>query len=171
MLDVLRWLLARRAGSVRAVASLLAVLLSACASTEDNGFLGAVELGDDLIAPDVALDEELFVCRIQPEVLTRHSCASGRDGESGGCHDSRSALRLMTVSGNPPCNADGEITGSVPDDYQQNLDALRFSVQADPESSPLYLRPTARAAHPRKIFDESDPEAELIAEWITGAAP
>lgn len=146
-------------------------LLCACAcSTQDNGFVGSVDLGDDVIAPEVSLDEETFVCRIQPEVLTRHSCATGMSGEAGGCHDTRSALRLLPTDEAPPCNANDEIIRDVPEAYTRNFEAIRFTVQADPENSPLYLRPTGRAAHPRRIFDTSDDAAELIAEWIAQGA-
>jgi hypothetical protein len=151
-------------------AALALALCCAGCETRENGFVGSIDLGDDIIAPDVALDEETFVCRIQPEVLTRHSCATGMDGELGGCHDSRSALRLLATDEPPPCNAEGEIIDTVPDAYARNLEAIRFTVQADPESSPLYLRPIGRAAHPRRIFDSDDAAAELIAEWIAQGA-
>lgn len=153
-------------------ASLVAIaafsLCAGCTSTSDNGLLGSIDLGSDIIPPDIALDEETFVCRIQPEVLTRHSCATGMNGES--CHSSRSAFRLIDVTDDPPCNAENEITGSVPDDIERNFEAVRFVVQADPETSPFYLRPTGRAAHPRTIFGSDDPAAELIAEWIAQGA-
>ena len=141
--------------------------LRACANTSDNGFVGSVDLGSDIVPPEVVLDEETFVCVIQPEVLTRHSCATGMNGESGSCHTSRSALRLVDASDDdPPCNAENQVVGPVPESYMRNFEAVRFAVQADPESSPLYLRPTGRAAHPRVIFGADDPAAELIADWI-----
>lgn len=150
----------------RAVA-LLGAGLAACASTDDNGLLGTVELGDNFIAPELQLSDELFYCRIQPEVLTEHSCASGQAGEAGGCHDSQSALRLVDTEAPPPCDADATLVEDPPDAYRQNLEAVRFSVQSDALSSPLYLRPLNRASHPRAIFDEDDAAAELILEWIT----
>jgi hypothetical protein len=102
-------------------------------------------------------------------VLTRYSCASGVDGEAGSCHDSRSALRLLATENDPPC-ADGVLSGTAPAESVANLDALRFSVQSDPLTSPLYLRPLGRASHPRPIFGTGDEAAALIAEWIAGAA-
>lgn len=150
---------------------LCAVLLaSACGNTSENGFVGSVDLGSDIVPPEVLLDEETFVCVIQPEVLTRHSCASGQGGESGSCHTSRSALRLIDAPEDPPCNAENQVIGPVPESYMRNFEAVRFAVQADPESSPLYLRPTGRAAHPRVIFGADDPAAELIATWIAQGA-
>ena len=140
----------------------------ACGSSSDNGFTGSVELGDDFVAPDLQLDEDFFVCRIQPEVLTRNSCATGKDGESGSCHDSRSALRLMATDAPAPCDGDGQVVDTIPDAYALNLERVRFSVQSDPLTSPLYLRPLGRASHPRTIFDEGDPAADLIVRWISG---
>jgi hypothetical protein len=130
---------------------------------------GSVDLGDDFVAPELQLDEDFFYCRIQPEVLTRHSCATGEDGESGGCHDSRSALRLAATDIEATC-AGGAAVGEVPDAVQANFEAVRFSVQSDPLTSPLYLRPLGRASHPRAIFNEDDAAAELIVEWISGAS-
>ena len=129
---------------------------------------GTVDLGDDFVAPDLQLDETFFFCRIQPDVLTRHSCAGGAPGEAGSCHDARSALRLLASDAPPPCDGD-VLVDDVPDAYRANFDAIAFSVQSDPLTSPLYLRPTGRASHPRAIFGVDDAAAELIVEWISGA--
>jgi len=141
-------------------------MIAASACGEDNGFVGSIDLGSDVVPPELVLDEETFICAIQPEVLSRHSCATGMGGESGSCHTSRSALRLVDAREDPPCNGDEQVVGMVPESYMRNFEAIRFAVQADPESSPLYLRPIGRAAHPRVIFDADDPAAELIASWI-----
>jgi hypothetical protein len=141
--------------------------LAGCGSIDDNGLLGTVDLGDNFIAPDLQLSEEFFFCRLQPEVLTEHSCAGGGPGEAGSCHDSQSSLRLVDTDAPAPCDGDGVLIDDVPDAFRQNLDAVRFSVQSDALSSPLYLRPLNRASHPRAIFDDGDNAAELILEWIT----
>ncbi len=133
--------------------------------------LGSVDLGDDFVAPQLQLDDAFFYCRIQPDVLTKYSCASGGSGEQGSCHDTRSSLRLMATDAPPPCDKNGAVTDAIPDAYQSNLDAVRFSVQSDPLSSPLYLRPLNHASHPRAIFGENDEAAKLIVEWISGANP
>ena len=144
--------------------------LSACGPVDDNGVLGTVDPGDNFIAPDLQLDEAFFYCRIQPEVLTEHSCAGGLDGAGGSCHDSRSALRLLDAPEPSPCDDDGVIVDTVPDSYRANLEAVRFSVQSDPLSSPLYLRPINRAAHPREIYDAQDEAAELVFDWSSAGA-
>ena len=149
----------------------LVFALLGCGPAHENGVAGTVALGDDFVAPDLQLDEEFFYCRIQPEVITKHSCASGGAGENGSCHDSSSALRLVATQDPPPCDGNGALVDSPPQAYEQNLAAVRFSVQSNPLTSPLYIRPLNRASHPREIFDEDDPAAELIVEWITGASP
>jgi hypothetical protein len=141
----------------------------ACGPARENGVLGSVDLGDDFVAPQLQLDEAFFYCRIQPDVLTKHSCATGGNGEQGRCHDSHSALRLLATDAPAPCDKHGAVVGPVPDAYKANLEAVRFSVQSDPLSSPLYLRPLNRASHPRMVFGENDPAAQLIVEWIAGA--
>jgi hypothetical protein len=151
--------------------ALAAFLLSACGPAHENGVVGTVDLGDDFVAPQLQLDEAFFFCRIQPEVLTMHSCAGGDVGEAGGCHDSRSALRLLATDAPPPCDGSGNVTAPVPDAYRENLEAASFSVQSDPFTSPLYLRPLNRASHPRAIFGPDDAAAKLIEEWIAGAGP
>lgn len=141
------------------------VLAQAC--TAQNGFTGTVEPGDNFVAPDLTLDERFFFCRIEPEVLQKHGCATGMAGEQGTCHDSRSALRLSPNMDMAPCDSDGRLTGNVPDSYRDDLEAIRYFVQSDPLTSPLYLRPINLASHPRRIFEDSDPAAKLIEEWIS----
>lgn len=151
----------------------LGVLLlaaSACGPVRESGVLGTVDLGDNFVAPDLALDEDFFYCRIEPDVIQRHGCASGMGAEQGQCHDSRSALQLIATDERARCDSGGRVTGAVPDAYLANYEAARFFVQTDPLTSPLYLRPTNMASHPRRIFASDDPAAELITEWITSGA-
>jgi hypothetical protein len=140
-----------------------------CGSAQDNGVVGTVDLGGDFVAPDLQLDESFFYCHIQPEVFTKYSCATGRSGENGSCHENHSALRLVATNAPAPCDKQGAVVGQVPDAYKANFEAARFSVQSDPLSSPLYLRPLNRASHPRPIFGENDTAAKLIVQWISGA--
>ncbi|MGE0790155.1 MAG: hypothetical protein AB7S26_31060 [Sandaracinaceae bacterium] len=132
---------------------------------------GTIDLGDHIVPPDLRLDEDFFYCEIQPNILTAKSCASGGSGEGGMCHDSRSALLLVDTMSAPPDCVDGVIVGgSVSADYMANFEAIRFTVQSDPLSSPLYRRPTGMDSHPRVIFPESDPCAQTIADWINRGA-
>lgn len=142
---------------------------SACSGTEHNGVTGTVDLGDNFVAPDLALDEDFFYCRIQPEVIQKFGCAAGNDGERGQCHDSRSALQLIDSMEKATCS-NGRVTGALPDGFEANYEAAQFFVQTDPLTSPFYLRPTGQASHPRRIFGTSDAAARLITEWITAGA-
>jgi hypothetical protein len=151
-------------------AGLLGVLVLSVACGAQNGVSGTVEPGDNLVAPDLPLDEDFFYCRIEPEVIQQHNCATGDSGEAGHCHDSRSALRLIASDEPAPCDSAGHVTGKIPDAYSANLEAVRFFVQGDPLTSPLYLRPLNLASHPRAIFTEQDPAAKLIEEWISAGA-
>ncbi|UJR80688.1 hypothetical protein [Sandaracinus amylolyticus] len=128
---------------------------------------GTVDLGDNIVPPDLMLDEDFFYCRIQPEVIEPQGCAGGGAGEMGMCHTARSALRLVDTTGiAPPTCADDRVEGTVPAEYVENFQAVQFTVQSDPLSSPFYRRPTGLDSHPRVIFPESSPEADLIAMWI-----
>jgi hypothetical protein len=151
------------------VALLACFVLTASCGT-NNGLTGTVDPGSNFVAPDLTLDEDFFFCRIEPEVIQKFGCASGATGEQGRCHDSRSSMRLLPSSDMPACDAAGHLTGKIPDAYAANLDAVRYFVQADPLTSPFYLRPLNLASHPRRIFDEQDPAAKLIQEWISAGA-
>ena len=132
---------------------------------------GTIDLGDDIVPPDLQLDEDFFHCEIQPNVLTAQGCASGAAGEAGSCHADRSALRLVPTMDPPPTCEDGVITGgSVSADSIANFEAVRFTVQSDPLSSPFYRRPTGMDSHPRVIFDTDAAEATLIVDWINRGA-
>lgn len=133
---------------------------------------GTVDLGDNFVPPDLVLDEDFFYCRIQPEVITPQSCASGAAGDGNACHANRSALRLSSAaeSAAPPTCEDGIVVGAVPPEYEANLEAVRFTVQSDPLSSPFYRRPTGLDSHPREIFGEDDECADMIVEWINRGA-
>jgi hypothetical protein len=148
----------------------LALGALACGPAERSGVVGTVQLGDNFVAPDLALDEDFFFCRIQPEVLSKHGCATGSASDGGNCHSSASALRLMDTDEEAPCDKSNRLQGVLPDAYASNFDAVQFFVQSDALTSPLYLRPTALASHPRRIFSEGDPAARLIVQWISAGA-
>lgn len=149
--------------------ALLALLVLTASCGAKDGFTGTIDPGDNFVAPDLTLDEDFFFCRIEPEVIQKFGCANGGSGEAGRCHDSRSSLRLQVSSDMPSCSA-GRVVGQIPDAYAANLEAVRYFVQADPLTSPFYLRPINQASHPRRIFDEQDAAAKLIQEWISAGA-
>ncbi len=151
----------------QAAASVLVLLSLGC------GLLGCgtIDLGDNIVPPDLQLDEDFFYCEIQPRILTAKSCAAGIDGEGGTCHSDRSALRLIETTSPPPECVDGVVVGGdLSADYVANFEAVRFTVQSDPLSSPFYRRSVGLDSHPRVIYSEGDECAALVAEWINGGA-
>jgi hypothetical protein len=129
---------------------------------------GTVDPGDHFIRPEARVDEGFYHCRIQPEIITAHSCASGGPGEAGSCHADRSAMFLDPLAETdppPPCEDDRPV-GDVPASYDRNFQAVQLRVGTDPTSSPIYRRAVGLDAHPRQIFDETSPEAMLLADWI-----
>lgn len=142
---------------------MLAVGLFSVACTPTVG--DTVALGDNPEAPERALDEDFFHCEIQPNVLTAQSCAGGQPGEAGSCHLARSALRLVEVPAPPVCQ-DGRLLGAASLESEMNLERVRASVGADADASPLYRRALGLDSHPRAIFGEDAPEAQLLRQWL-----
>lgn len=150
-------------------AAAVAVLCAAGCALEPT-LTQTVDLGDQVETPNLALDEDFFHCVIQPDVLTTHSCAEGLGSDGGGCHTSRSALRLVEVTEPARC-ADGALLGAASPESELNLERVQVSVQVDPDSSPLYRRPIGLDSHPRVIFPADDPAAQAIRQWILMGAP
>jgi hypothetical protein len=145
------------------------LLTLALAATATGCVFDEVDRGDNFVPPDLSLDEDFFYCQIQPNVVSAQSCASGQAGEAGTCHSARSSLRLSVTAETdtpPACDAANVVTGTVPPSYQENFQAVQFTVQNDPTSSSFYRRPLGLDSHPRVIFDEASPEADLIRRWI-----
>jgi len=135
------------------------------------GGCATVDLGDNIVAPDLQLDEDYFYCVIEPQVMQVGSCATGAAGEAGSCHTARSSMRLSdTTSVAPPTCEDDRPTTAVPDEFMLDFRAVQFTVQSDPLSSPFYRRPTGLDSHPRVIFTADSVEAGLIEEWISRGA-
>jgi hypothetical protein len=124
-----------------------------------------VDLGDNPEPPDLSIDEDFFHCRIQPEIITEFRCAAGIASDGGGCHLSRSALRLVEVNAPPRCQ-DGRLVGAPPVESAVNLERVRTVVGVDAETSQFYRRPLGLDSHPRRIFEESSPAAELVRMWL-----
>jgi hypothetical protein len=149
-------------------AALMALaLLSGCGTPS---VADTVDLGDNPEPPDISFNEDFFHCRIQPEVITAYKCASGGAGDGGGCHLSRSALRLVDVPGTVRCQGD-RVIGAPPNESVVNLEKVRQDLGVDAESSPFYRRPLGLDSHPRKIFDEQSAPAKLVRQWLSSGAP
>jgi hypothetical protein len=134
------------------------------------GGCATVDPGHSHPAAPLMLDEDFFYCRIQPEVINAGSCASGAAGDGGSCHSSSvSSLNLDPMAETDVVTCDGnELIGTPPASYRNNFTDVMFTVQPDPLASSFYRHVVGIDSHPRVIFPEGSPEADLIYEWISG---
>lgn len=137
-----------------------------CAQCTPTG-LDTVDLGDNPEPPDLALDEDLFHCEVQPKVLGAHGCAAGGTGESGSCHSARSALRLVEVPVPSVCQS-GRLVASASPESLFNLERVRTSIGVDADTSALYRRPLGLDSHPRVVFTADSDAANLLRAWLDG---
>jgi len=157
--------------SLLALATLTSVVLGAMACGDDGLLPTTVDPGADFVQEDVIFDDQFYYCRVE-KVLFEQSCGSGVAGKdpANGCHFSVTNFRLTNYTPlvYKSCQGDALGPGSVtPVAAQQNYTAAQARMKRDPKLAQLLLRPTGQATHPRKIFDESSPEADVIRQWAT----
>ncbi len=131
-----------------------------------------VDPGEDFSVPDVIFDASFFYCRVEPMIF-QQSCGSGDGGgeSSASCHHTQTSYRLVDYS---PLVADGCGDGdivptgvAIPSQAQQNYQRAQAKMNRDVNRAALFTKPTGKATHPRVIFEEDSPEADLIREWAT----
>ena len=130
-----------------------------------------VDLGDNFTQGEVAVNDDFFYCRVQPEVISAFSCSEGAAGEGGQCHGDMSAMRLRTIPTLVACDVDGVVSGTISPEERTNFEASRAQVSGTSSNSPLLLRPIGLQSHPRVIFAPGDPPADILRMWIDGAGP
>ena len=137
---------------------LLAIALTGGCYTIDPG-------GNPQIA-QVVYDEDFFYCQVLPNVIMAQSCGSGDSAQdtAGGCHATATSFKLVPVSIAPTCSGNRR-TGDLPAGAADNYIAAQAEMTQDPLTAPLLTRPTRKTSHPRQIFDERSPEAEIIRQW------
>jgi hypothetical protein len=147
-----------RETSFRKAMFLLAIALPGGCTTIDPG-------GNPQIA-QVVYDEDYFYCQVLPNVLMAQSCGSGDPNQdtAGGCHATATSFKLVPVSTPPACSGNRR-SGDLPAGAADNYIAAQAEMTQDPETAPLLTRPTRKTSHPRQIFDERSPEAEIIRQW------
>lgn len=135
------------------------------------GACGVVDLGDNIVPPNVRVDEDRFYCEIAPQILAAHSCASGGTAECSGtsCHASTSSFRLHRGVTLPHCEG-GVPTETIDPALRDDYRAVTLFLGSDSASSPFWRRPVHRDSHPCSVFSEMSPESELIADWIESGA-
>lgn len=131
-----------------------------------------VDPGSDFVQADVVFDDQFFYCRVEP-VLFQQSCGPGVMGmdAANGCHFSVTKFRLtdyMPLVAETSCSGDALAPGAViPVAAQQNYTAAQARMKRDPNLAALLQRPIGAQQHPRKIFEESSAEADVIRQWAT----
>jgi len=154
-----------------ACAGLVALLLSTSSCGDDGLLPTTIDPGSDFVQEDVIFDDEFFYCRVEP-VLFAQGCGSGVAGQDpqNGCHFSVTKFRLTDYMPHVADSCMGDKLGpasSPPSAAQQNYTAAQARMKRDPNLAALLLRPTGKATHPRKIFDENSAEADVIRQWAT----
>jgi len=156
---------------VLACALLSGVLLSTSSCGDDGLLPTSVDPGSDFVQEDVIFDDQFFYCRVEP-VLFAQGCGSGVAGKdpANGCHFSVTKFRLTDYMPRVADSCVGDALGPtslVPTAAQQNYTAAQARMKRDPKLAALLQRPLGHAQHPRQIFAENSPEADVIRKWAT----
>jgi hypothetical protein len=129
-----------------------------------------LETGENFQVAEVVYDEAFFYCEVEP-MLFAQGCGAGdpaRGETAQGCHFNRQGLRLTDYSPRADTGCiDNELSGAAPAAARSNYQSAQLQMDTEPERAPLLQRPTSASAHPRVVFDEQSPEAEIIRAWAT----
>ena len=125
-----------------------------------------IEPGGNPQIAQVVYDEDYFYCQVLPNVLMNQSCGSGDplQDTAGGCHATATSFKLVPVSAPPMCSGNRR-TGDLPAGAADNYTAAQAEMTQDPLTTPLLTHPTKKTSHPRQIFTEQSPEADIIRTW------
>src|SRR6185503_17379858 len=125
-----------------------------------------IEPGGNPQIAQVVYDEDYFYCQVLPNVLMAQSCGSGDPVQdtAGGCHATATSFKLVPVSSPPMCSGKRR-TGDLPAGAADNYTAAQAEMTQDPLTTPLLTHPTKKTSHPRQIFSEQSPEADIIRTW------
>jgi hypothetical protein len=152
--------------------SALAGLVLLTTSCGDHGLLpSSVDPGADFVQEDVTFDEEFCYCRVEP-MLFQQGCGAGSgDDPANGCHFSVTKFRLTEYMPlvSERCNESGALLpgATKPTAAKQNYAAAQARMKRDPSLAALLQRPLGNTQHPRRIFAENSPEADVIRQWAT----
>jgi hypothetical protein len=126
---------------------------------------GTVDPGPEFQQADVVFDEHFFYCKVEPMMLQQKCGPGDPSKDTQGCHFNVTQMHLQNHDP-VPCN--GIVpTGPIPEEAGGNYAAASREMSTDPNRAALLLRPTAKAIHPRQIFPDNSPQADLIRQWAT----
>ena len=143
-------------------------LVAATAAAVGERGLSGLRLKD---IADVVYDANYYYCTVEP-MLFQQRCGPGDSAQgdsNGGCHFAVTSFRLSdyTPLVGDSCQGTNTPGASIPPQARTNYASAQAKMQLDPNQAPLLIRPTGKAAHPRKIFDVNGPEAQIIKDWAT----
>jgi hypothetical protein len=142
----------------------------------------SVDPGEDFVNPEPNFDANYFYCHVEPGLIFAYSCGTGdpsKGDRANGCHFNPSAVSGMALLDHPAIDCGG---GDTPMDLtqvgigspaQSNLSAVSLEMSKQYTTAALFTRPSsfngqAPAAHPRAIFDQSDPTVNmLLSTWAS----
>lgn len=130
-----------------------------------------VDPGPNFVIPNQTFNENFFYCQVEPVLIFGKKCGDGDPGDKGNCHFNSSAVSGMALLNHPPVDCGGGVnpvnatqTG-LGSPARANYTSVSLEMSKDYLTAPLYVRPTSAQAHPRVIFDTSDPVADIIRQW------
>jgi hypothetical protein len=142
----------------------------------------SVDPGPNFQVQFVVFDANYFYCHVEPGLIVAYNCGPGdpSKGDSGnGCHFNSSVVSGMPLIDHPAIDCGG---GDVPLDptqvatgspAQNNLQTVSGEMSKDYTTAPIYTRPSSfngqpPGAHPRAVFDQSDPTViQLLSTWAS----
>ena len=129
---------------------------------------GTVDPGPQFQFAEVVFDQNFFYCKVEPKVILADKCGSGDPSkDTSGCHFSVTSFKLQDHAP-VDCGPNGNSPAAgVPSEAQGNWGAASAKMSIDPDRAALLRRPTQLDLHPRQIFPEKSPEADLIRQWAT----
>lgn len=155
--------------------ALLATTMLSCVS---------IDPGQDFVLPQTVFDQDYFYCHVEPGMLfaSAYMCGPGdptKGDRPNGCHFNPSSVTGMVLIDHPLIDCGG---GDVPLDLtqvgegspaQSNYQSASLEMSTDYTTAPIFVRPSSYkglppSAHPRAIFDQSDPNVNmLLSTWAT----
>jgi hypothetical protein len=138
-----------------------------------------IEPGSNFVVPQETFDADYFYCKVEPQLIFAKKCGPGNPSDSNSCHFNAAAVTGMALANHPAIDCGG---GDHPVDTTQtgtgsnaqgNLEAVSLEMSHDYLTAALFVRPSSYngnqpAAHPRAIFDQSDPLVNtLLRTWAS----
>ena len=154
-------------GGVDHAAAYLAGLTLAAAALAAS--CTTIDPGPNFVVPTDTFDADYFYCHVEPELIFAKQCGPGGAGDNSNCHFNASAVSGMVLTDHMPVNCGGGDhpvdTSTITTAAQGNLQSVSLEMSRDYTTAPLFLRPTAMAAHPRQIFPSNDAVVNVISTW------